>query len=144
MTTLINSIINKLSAQSSKTSVLIFNSEQAIKQQKKLKSILIVYQIPENSLIVVAAFLQNINLNIFTEQELVHLLGYNYDSIQATKIVANIHNYDHNIPLYDLDNTIINANDLSTSSIRNNFKELQGINKNLSIDYFLNYLISQL
>lgn len=141
---LMNSVINKLNNQSSKRSNLIFNSDQAIKKQKELSLLLKNFQLSKSSLIIVGTFLQNINIGIFTEEELLHLLSYNYDSIESSKVTNNIYNYDYNKPLYDLDNTLINAPFYLTSAIQKNFKDLQGINKNLSIEYFINYLISQI
>jgi hypothetical protein len=141
---LMNSIVTKLLYQSNKLAPLIFNSDLAIKKQKELKVLITNYQITETAFIVVGTFLQNTDLSNFTKEELTYLLLYNYNSIEASKVVNNIHKYDYKQPLYDLDNILINSPINLTSDIQSNFLKLQGINNNLNLEYFINYLISQI
>lgn len=141
---LMNSIINKLLTQNTSNNNLVFNSDQAIKKQKELKSIVSNLQINQSSFIVLGAFLQNTNLDLFSKEELKHLLSYNYEDLQSSKILSNEFKYDYKLPLYDLDNTLINAPYYLSSQIQTNFKKLQGINKNLSLEYLINYLVTQI
>lgn len=141
---LINSLISKLISQNNITNFLYLNSDQAIKKTKELKTLINNIQISQTSFIVVGAFLQNINLEIFSKEELTHLLLYNYDNIQSSKILPRLHKYDHKAPLYDLDNVLINSPYYLSSNIQVNFKKLQSINQNFNLEYLINYLTTQI
>jgi hypothetical protein len=140
---LLNTILNKLVSQSNKTTPLVFNSDPALKKQAELKRLVINNQIQETSYVVLGTFLQNINLALFTNKELEHLLLYNYSSIQSSKIPNNFYTYNFNQPLYDLDNTLINAPSKLTTKIQAEFVKLQGINNNLNLEHLITYLLAQ-
>ncbi len=141
---LMNSVVNKLLNRPNKIAPLIFNSEAANIKTNELKTRIVNYQLSETSYIIIGTFLQNIELNIFTDSELFHLLSYNYESIQSSKILPNNYNYNFKKPLYDLDNKLINAPYSLSFDIQNNFIRLQGINRILNLEYLANYLIAQL
>jgi hypothetical protein len=140
---ILNTIITKLVNQSNKIDPLVLNSDPALKKQEDLKRLVIDPQIKETSYIVLGAFLQNINLSIFTNNELRHLLLYNYSSIESSKIPNNTHEYNFNRPLYDLDDSLINAPPKLNRQIQTNFVNLQSINNNLNIEHLITYLLSQ-
>lgn len=139
-----NSIINKLLAQPFNSSDLIFNSDAAIKKQKELRKRVPYVNIDEASFTVLGTFLQNSNLDNFTNDELKLLLSYNYNSLNANKLLAQHHKKDTSSFLYDLNNNLINAPFDLSININKDFKKLHSINKSLNVEYLINYLVSQL
>lgn len=141
---LMNSIISKLSSQTSRNINLIFNSDAAVKQQENLKKKILDLYFNESSFVVLGTFLQNINLELFTEDELKLLLSFDYASINATKVLPNETLSNLKAPFYDLDNTIINMPFYTLNNLNNDFKKLHSINKNLNLEYLISYLINQI
>jgi hypothetical protein len=141
---LMNSIISKLSSQTNRNINLIFNSDAAVKQQEKLKKKILDLYFNESSFVVLGTFLQNINLELFTEDELKLLLSFDYASINATKVLPNETLSNLKAPFYDLDNTIINMPFYTLNNLNNDFKKLHSINKNLNLEYLISYLINQI
>jgi hypothetical protein len=139
-----NSIISKLSSQTNRNINLIFNSDAAVKQQEKLKKKILDLYFNESSFVVLGTFLQNINLELFTEDELKLLLSFDYASINATKVLPNETLSNLKAPFYDLDNTIINMPFYTLNNLNNDFKKLHSINKNLNLEYLISYLINQI
>ena len=141
---LMNSIINKLSNQTDRNTSLIFNSDAAIKQQKKLRKKIVDLYFNHSSFVVLGTFLQNIELEVFTEDELKLLLSFDYASINSNKVLPNETLSNIKAPYYDLDNTIINMPFYILNNLNNDFKKLHSINKNLNLEYLISYLINQI
>lgn len=139
----INSIISKLSAINSKTDILVFNSEKALTKQLELKQRINKLYINETNYVVLGAFLQNVNLSLFTEDELFTLISFDYASINAIKVLPNESIQTINTPMYDLNKTIINLSFKELNSLNNDFKKLHSINKSLSLEYLISYIVSQ-
>jgi len=141
---LMNSVIEKLTQRPEKTTQLIFNSDNALKKQKELKTRVTSLYIDESSFITLAAFFQNIDISIFTDEELRFLLSFNYSTITAIKILPNEALTNLKVPYYDLNNTIINMPFNLLNNLGKDFKKLHSINKSLSLEYLISYLISQI
>lgn len=139
----INSIISKLSAINSKTDILVFNSEKALTKQLELKQRINKLYINETNYVVLGTFLQNVNLSLFTEDELFTLISFDYASINAIKVLPNESIQTINTPMYDLNKTIINLSFKELNSLNNDFKKLHSINKSLSLEYLISYIVSQ-
>lgn len=139
----INSIISKLSTINSKTDLLVFNSEKALIKQLELKQRINKLYINETNYVVLGTFLQNVNLNLFTENELITLISFDYSSINAIKILPNENVSAVNVPMYDLNKTIINLSFKELNSLNEDFKKLHSINKSLSLEYLISYIVSQ-
>lgn len=139
----INSIISKLSAINSKTDILVFNSEKALTKQLELKQRINKLYINETNYVVLGTFLQNVNLSLFTEDELFTLISFDYASINAIKVLPNENIQTINTPMYDLNKTIINLSFKELNSLNNDFKKLHSINKSLSLEYLISYIVSQ-
>lgn len=139
----INSIISKLSAINSKTDILVFNSEKALTKQLELKQRINKLYINETNYVVLGTFLQNVNLDLFTEDELFTLISFDYASINAIKVLPNESIQTTNTPMYDLNKTIINLSFKELNSLNNDFKKLHSINKSLSLEYLISYIVSQ-
>lgn len=139
----INSIISKLSAINSKTDILVFNSEKALTKQLELKQRINKLYINETNYVVLGTFLQNVNLSLFTEDELFTLISFDYASINAIKVLPNESMQTINTPMYDLNKTIINLSFKELNSLNNDFKKLHSINKSLSLEYLISYIVSQ-
>jgi hypothetical protein len=142
MNILINSIITKLQNKSNKVAALIFNSDEAIKKTQELKLKVPNLYIQENAFIVLGCFLQNINLDEFSVQELKLLLSYDFSSINASKILPREFKKEYT-PYYDLNNTILNLDYEELNNLNDDFKKIHSINKSLNIEYLITYLISQ-
>lgn len=143
-TALVNSAINKLKNQPNRNSSLIFNSDLAVKKQNELKKRVLELYIQESSFIVLGTFLQNVNLDLFTQDELKVLLSFDYASINSNKVLPNDNLNNLKSPYYDLNNTIINMSYLELNTLTNDFKKLHSINKSLNIEYLISYLINQI
>lgn len=139
-----NSVINKLSSQTNKTAQLLFNSDPSTKKQKELKKKIPELYIDESSFIVLGSFLQNTNLDLFTQDELKLLLSFDYAGISSSKVLPNEDLGNTKTPFYDLDNTIINMSFSSLNNLNEDFKKLHSINKNLNLEYLISYLINQI
>lgn len=139
----INSIISKLSAINSKTDILVFNSEKALTKQLELKQRINKLYINETNYVVLGTFLQNVNLSLFTEDELFTLISFDYASINAIKVLPNESIQTINTPMYDLNKTIINLSFKELNNLNNDFKKLHSINKSLSLEYLISYIVSQ-
>lgn len=139
----INSIISKLSAINSKTDILVFNSEKALIKQLELKQRINKLYIDETNYVVLGTFLQNVNLSLFTEDELFTLISFDYASINAIKVLPNENVSAVDVPMYDLNKTIINLSFKELNSLNEDFKKLHSINKSLSLEYLISYIVSQ-
>lgn len=143
-TSLLNSAIEKLTQRNDSGSPLVFNSDEALKQQKRLKQKVKDLYIDDLAFIVVGAFLQNVDISIFTNDELKVLLTFDYSSIDAkTKVEKNYLPSANKTPYYDIDNRIINMPFDTINKINSTFKQIHSINKSLSIEYFIGYIITQ-
>ena len=142
-TSLLNSAILKLTQRTDVSTDLVFNSQEAIKQQKRLRKRIQDLYLDDTSFIVVGTFLQKVDLDIFTDDELKVLLTFDYSSIDAksrNQIKTSIAN---KTPYYDIDNKIINMPFRDINNINTSFKQLHSINKSLSIEYFISYIVTQ-
>lgn len=142
-TSLLNSAITKLTQRSDTNLPLIFNSDEALKQQRKLKQRIRDLYIEEAAFIVVGTFLQNVDLNILTDDELKVLLTFDYSSIDAKTSTRQKTSVANKTPYYDVDNFIINMPFRTINNINSSFKQLHSINKSLSIEYFISYIVTQ-
>ena len=142
-TSLLNSAINKLTQRSDTAKPLVFNSDQAIKQQSALKKRIQDLSIDDTAYIVVGAFLQNVDITVLTDDELKVLLLFDYSSIDAKTRIRTYQPSINKTPYYDIDNNIINMDFKQINTINRNFKSLHSINKNLSIEYFISYIVTQ-
>lgn len=139
----INSIISKLTTINSKTDILVFNSEKALIKQLELKQRINKLYIDETNYVVLGTFLQNVNLSLFTEDELFTLISFDYASINAIKVLPNENVSAVDVPMYDLNKTIINLSFKELNSLNEDFKKLHSINKSLSLEYLISYIVSQ-
>lgn len=142
-TSLLNSAITKLTQRPDTAQSLIFNSDQAVKQQTNLRKRIRSNSINDTAYIVVGAFLQNVDISILSDDELKVLLLFDYSSIDAKTRVRVIRPSINKTPYYDIDNNIINMKLKEINSINTYFKKLHSINKNLSIEYFISYIVTQ-
>ena len=142
--TVANEVIGKLLSQPLKDRQLVFNSPAANKKFTQLRAIITDIYIDESNIRTVAAFLQFVDLSLFTTDELNYLVRFDYSRIEAQKIIPDLDKQDLNNPYYDLDNTIINIDLDTRRQLRNKFTSLLSINKSLSLAFLVNYIISQL
>lgn len=140
----VNEVINKLTTQPNKRSTLVLNSLEAIKKYKELLNKITTPNVSDNSLRVLGAFLQHTSLDLFTQEELLTLAQFDYSKIENTKIVLDIDNQQLNKPYYDLDDKLINLSLEDNINLKNNFQRLLSINKQLSLEYLISYIINQL
>ena len=141
---IITSLINKLLSISSKPSVLIFNTDQAQKKYVELKNLITKLYLEEDSFIIISTFLQNVDLSIFTKDELIALLSFNFSSITSDIILPDIEEPNYNIPYYDINGYLINTSFDLVTNLDTKFQMLHSINKNLNIEYLIGYIINQL
>ena len=142
-TSLLNSAIQKLISKPDKSQVLIFNSDSSNKQKAEIKKRITDLYIEELSFTVLGAFLQNVDISEFTDDELKVLLTFDYSSIESVQLSPSRRSTVIKTPYYDLDNSIINLSFRSINTINKNFKRLHSIHKSLSIEYFVSYIVSQ-
>ena len=142
-TSLLNSAIQKLISRPDKSQVLIFNSDSSNKQKAEIKKRITDLYIEELSFTVLGAFLQNVDISEFTDDELKVLLTFDYSSIESVQLSPSRRSTVIKTPYYDLDNSIINLSFRSINTINKNFKRLHSIHKSLSIEYFVSYIVSQ-
>jgi hypothetical protein len=143
-TSLLNSAIIKLTQRSDTNLPLVFNSDGALKQQKKLKQRVRDLYIEDLAFVVVGTFLQNVDLSILTDDELKVLLTFDYSGIDAKTRVRTYYPSINKTPYYDINNNIVNMPFKSINKINTLFKQLHSINKSLSIEYFISYIVSQI
>ncbi len=139
----INAIINKLNAQSGRISALQFGSTQAKRKLSQLKARVPQLYIPETSFVVLSTFLQNINLSIFTDQELQVLLGFDYSFIENKTATTLPVGFDLYNPGYDIQGRLINVSINERLSINNTFQQLLSLNSNLSVGFLINFITNQ-
>ena len=142
-TSLLNSAILKLTQRSDTSLPLIFNSEEAKKQQTRLRKRITDLYLEDTSFIVVGTFLQKVDLQIFTDDELKVLLTFDYSSIDAKSRNPSRPTVANKTPYYDIDNKIVNMPFRAINNINSSFKQLHSINKSLSIEYFISYIVTQ-
>lgn len=142
-TNLLNSAILKLTQRGDTNLPLVFNSDEALKQQKKLRERIQDLYIEQLAFVVVGTFLQNVDLTIFTDDELKVLLTFDYSSIDAKTRVRSYKHTVNKTPFYDIDKKIINMPFKDVNNINKSFKMLHSINKSLSIEYFISYIVTQ-
>lgn len=142
MSNLIQSAITKLLQRPNKKEQLIFGSEDAIKTYNKIKKIATKPALSDHSFLVLSSFLQRTDLSIFTKEELEVLLSFDYSYITGDKILPN--KLGNSIPMYDVGGTIINLDSNSVASIYRDFLKIHSINKSLSLEYLVSYIINQL
>lgn len=139
----INSIVDKLSTQQNRVTPLVFNTPLAKKKLKELNKRITALYIEDTSRVVVATFLQNISLDLFTDNELVTLLQFDYSFIENKTIIGNVNTVNLNKPYYDLSGTIINVADDERFNIDETFQFLNTIHSTLSVEFLLSYILSQ-
>lgn len=139
----INAIINKLNAQSGRISALQFGSTQAKRKLSQLKARVPQLYIPETSFVVLSTFLQNINLSIFTDQELQVLLGFDYSFIENKTATTLPVGFDLYNPGYDIQGRLINVSISERLSINNTFQQLLTMNSTLSVGFLINFITNQ-
>lgn len=142
-TSLLNSAIQKLISRPDKKQALIFNSDASEKQRAAIKKRITDLYIEELSFIALGAFLQNVDISQFTNDELKVLLTFDYSSIESISLSSQEKPPIIKTPYYDLDNRLINLSFNDINKINKDFKRLHSINKNLSIEYFISYIVSQ-
>lgn len=142
-TNLLNSAIQKLTNRPDKRQALIFNSDASKKQRANIKKRVPDLYIEDLSFVVLGAFLQNVNINDFTNDELKVLLTFDYSSIESVSLSPKERPSVLKTPYYDLDNKIINLSFKDLSSINRDFLRMHSINKSLSIEYLISYIVSQ-
>ncbi len=142
-TSLLNSAIQKLLSRPDNQKTLIFNSDASEKKRLELRKRVPDLYIEELSFIVLGAFLQNVDLSTFTNDELKVLLTFDYSSIESVSLSPREKPPILKAPYYDLNNGIINLSLNNINSINREFKRLHSIHKNLSIEYFISYIVSQ-
>jgi len=143
-TNTVNSVINKLLDQPNQRMPLIFNSLEADRKYIELINKLQAVNFSDTNVKTLAAFLQFTNLSIFTDEEIQSLATFNYSSIENTKIVPDIDRQDLNKPYFDLNNSIINLSRSERIEIKPTFQKLLSINKQLTLEYLVSYIINQL
>ena len=142
-TSLLNSAIQKLINRPDTRRLLVFNSDASEKQRAEIRKRIPDLYLEELSFIVLGAFLQNVDIIIFTNDELKVLLTFDYSSIESVTLSPREKPPILKTPYYDLDNNIINLSLGDINNINKDFKRLHSINKNLSIEYFISYIVSQ-
>jgi len=143
-TTTVNSAIDKLLAQPNQKFPLIFNSLEANKKYTELLEKLTTTVVSDTNVRVLAAFLQFTSLNIFTDEEIQTLAQFDYCRIENSKIVKDLDNQNLNKPYFDLDNQLINISRAERVEIKTTFQKLLSINKQLTLEYLVSYIINQL
>lgn len=142
-TSLLNSAIQKLINRPDKRQALVFNSDASEKQRFEIKKRVTDLYIEELAFIVLGAFLQNVDISQFTNDELKVLLTFDYSSIESISLSPKEKPPVLKTPYYDLDNKIINLSFGDLNDINKDFLKLHSINKSLSIEYFISYIVSQ-
>lgn len=142
-TTTVNNIISKLLSQPNKSVVLYLNGPRVAKQIETLKTRVNKVEIEETAYRSVAAFLQNINLNLFTDEELEVMLKFDYTFLENEHDTSYTKQRNLSKPYYDLDGTIINMSIDEELQIDSTFKELHATNKTLSVGFFASFLTIQ-
>lgn len=140
----VNAAINKLIAQPNKEKPLIFNSLEANKKYIELTNKLTAVNVSDTNVRVLAAFLQFTSLDIFTDEEIETLAQFDYCRIENTKIVKDLDTQDLNRPYFDLNDRLINVSRPDRINIKSNFQRLLSINKQLTLQYLVSYIINQL
>jgi len=143
-TATVNSAIDKLVAQPNQRMPLIFNSLEANKKYTELTEKLVGVNVSDTNVRALAAFLQFTSISIFTDEEVETLAQFDYCRIENSKVVKDVDTQDLNRPYYDLDNQIINLSRAERISIKSKFQRLLSINKQLTLEYLVSYIINQL
>ena len=139
----INSIVEKLLNQPNKISELKFGSVLAKRKLAQLKERINALYIDETSFQVLSTLLQNISLEIFTDEELITLLKFDYSFIENKTIVGTTSYQNLNKPYYDLNGTIINVEDTTRLIIDEDFQLLHAMASTLSIEFLISYILNQ-
>jgi len=143
-TSLLNSAIQKLLSRPDNQKTLIFNTDASEKKRLELRKRVPDLYLEELSFIVLGAFLQNVDLATFTNDELKVLLTFDYSSIESVSLSPREKPPILKTPYYELNNSIINLSLNDINNINKEFKRLHSIHKNLSIEYFISYIVSQI
>lgn len=139
----INSIIDKLSAQPNRISALQFGTTRAKRKLSELKTRVPQLYIPETSFMVLATFLQNIDLTLFTDEELALLLKFDYAFIENKTVVSIPQKQNLNKPYYDSSGTLINVGDETRLTVDRDFQLLHTINSTLSVEFLISFILTQ-
>lgn len=140
----INAIIDKLLQQPNRINPLQFNSVKSKVKLKELKERITDLYIPETSFAVLSTFLQNTSLSIFTDEELIVLLKFDYSFIENKTITTNQSQQNLNKPYYDSLGTVINVEVRDRLKINTDFKFLHTINSTLSTEFLISFLLAQI
>lgn len=140
----VNSAIDKLVAQPNKQRPLIFNSLEATRKYTELTQRLTTVNVSDVNVRALAGFLQFTSLDIFTDEEIETLAQFDYCRIENTKVVKDLDTQDLNRPYFDLDDRLINISRQDRIDIKSNFQRLLSINKQLTLQYLVSYIINQL
>lgn len=143
-TNTVNSTINKLLEQPNQQLPLIFNSLEANKKYIQLNQRLVTVSVSDINVRALAAFLQFTSLDIFTDEELETLVKFDYSQIDSYKIVKDLDTQNLSTPYFDLNDLLINISRSERINIKPNFQRLLSINKQLTLEYLVSYIINQL
>ena len=139
----INSIVDKLAAQPNKIGALQFGTTRAKKKLPELKARIPQLYIPETSFVVLATFFQNIDLSLFTDEELALLLKFDYSFIENKTITVTPTRQNLNKPYYDSSGTIINVEDETRLNVDRGFQQLHAMNSTLSVEFLISFILTQ-
>lgn len=142
-TATVNSIVSKLLEQPNKSLPLLLSSPRVDRQYAAIKARVDLVNIEETAYKSVAAFLQNIDLAIFTDEELEVMLKFDYCFIENTYETSKKRQRNLNKPYYDLGGNIINMSIRNELTIDSTFRELHATNKTHSVGYFASFLLMQ-
>lgn len=139
----INSIVNKLLSLPNPQLTLKLNGPNVESKITLLKN-----RVKDDSIIDfnyrgLAIFLQHIDVNIFSNQELLFLLGIDYSFIENKTLVREYNVTSINKPMYDYKGILFNSN-TSTKDLDFVFSRIHNLNKNLSVSFFVSYITSQI
>lgn len=135
----VQALINKLVSLPSTTNELQFSGPGFDKSKLNLQQRL--PTLPEPTLIALAAFLRYVNLDTFTDSELILLASIDFTSVDTNSYKAPKGFKFGSDSYYDIDGLTSNSlnnnftPDTSTTSDGNDFKSLLYINKNTNLTY---------
>lgn len=145
----VKTLVDKLIDLSLSNTTLVnidFNSPKIAYKKTQLKKILPNSTFSESALTTLAIYFQSINLNKFSKEELYILLNIDYKFLEnnSTNLTLSRNTFNLKNPPIDLgDSTILNS-EVSSVDITNTHTKLLSVNKNRSLNFFLNYILSRL
>lgn len=140
----VNAAIDKLVSQPNKQRPLIFNSLEANRKYIELTQRLTAVNISDVNIRALAGFLQFTSLDLFTDEEIEALAKFDYCKIDNNKIVSSVDTQDLARPYFDLNDRLINISRQDRINIKSDFQRLLSINKQLTLQYLVSYIINQL